>query len=148
MGVSSKLMKLWYTDEEGNISECATHIQPDGVAYQWFERRWDKFYHDITIKTKDWEYEDEYRITLRELPGHFDEKKESRTLAYDFNFLKGIIFGIRASDEDILRTIDIVRNKVLRTRRENFKLYQAYYSPQHGDIRKGNLPPRFENLTR
>ena len=26
-----KLMKLWYTDEEGNISECATHIQPDGV---------------------------------------------------------------------------------------------------------------------
>ena len=144
----AKLMKLWYTDEEGNISECATHIRPDGVEPQWFEQRWDKFYHDITIKTKDWEYEKEYRITLRELPGHFDKKKESHTLAYDFNLLKGVIFGIRASDEDILRVINIIRNKVQQTRPEDFRLYQAYYSPKHGDIRKSNLLPRFETLTR
>lgn len=136
------LRKLWYTDEEGNISECATHIQPDGVAHEWFERRWDKFYHDINIKTKDWEYENEHRITLRELRGHFDESRESRTLCYDINLLKGIIFGIRASDEDILRVIHIIRDKGW----DNFELYQAYYSPEQRDIRKGSLPPRFERL--
>ncbi len=140
------LMKLWYTDEEGNRSECAPHIQPDGVEDQWFEQRWGKFYHDITIKTNDWEYEEEYRITLREL-GDFGKKKESRTLKYNFNLLKGIIFGMRASDEDILRVIHIIRDKVWQTRRDHFELYQAYYSPEHRDIRKGSLPPRFERLT-
>ena len=54
---AEELMKLWYTDEEGNISECAAHLLHDNDTYSWRDSYWESFYRDITAKTKDWEYE-------------------------------------------------------------------------------------------
>ena len=140
LNVSSldKLMEVWYTDEKGNTSECASHIQSDGVEDQWYERIWDQFHDGITIKTKDWKYEQEHRLTLRGIPGHYDDE-ESRKIPYEFNSLKGIIFGIKTSDEDKLRIIDIVQEKCKKHKRTNFKFYQAYHSSENGDIRKHEI---------
>ena len=143
----AKLVELWYTDEEGNTSQCASHIQSDGVEDEWYEKIWDQFYDGITIKTRDWKYEQEYRLTLRGIPGHYNEEQR-RKLPYVFNSLKGIIFGINTSDEQKLRIIDIIQRKCRENSRTDFKFYQAYYSSKHGDIRRGDLPPRLENLTR
>ena len=127
--------KLWYTDDEGNESECGKHVQPDGATFVWQQSYWDRFYHDITTKTKDWEYEQEYRLILNDVSGEYGDKK-SRKLIYGFSSLKGIIFGIRTSDENKLRVIEILVDKCKENDLTDFKFYQAYYSPETGDIRK------------
>ena len=136
----SDVIKHWYTDEEGNISECASHIRRDGdmdsgEMVAWRESYLDNFYRDITAKTKDWEYEQEYRLILEDGLKQFDEKK-NRTLTYDFNSLKGIIFGIKTSDEDKLKIIEIIQRKCKENNRTDFKFFQAYYSSEEGGIRK------------
>ena len=133
----------WYTDEEGNVSECASHIPLDGdmdsdEMVDWRNRHWNTFYRDITVKTKDWKYEEEYRLILEDGLRQFDEE-ESRALRYDFNSLKGIIFGIKASDEDRLKILQIIQKKCEKHDRTDFKFYQAYYSPESGGIRKDEI---------
>ena len=135
MFTAEEVMKLWYTDEEGNVSKCAAHLQDDNDTYNWRDSYWHNFYRDITAKTKDWEYERECRLILENRLGEFDKEK-NRTLSYDFNSLKGIIFGINTSDEHKLRIIDIIQRKCEENNRTAFKFYQAYYSPETGDIRK------------
>ena len=142
-----QLMKLWYTDTEGNVSECATHVPRAGEkdnheTVAWRKSYWDRFYRDITAKTKDWKYEQEYRLILEDGLRQFDDKK-SRALTYDFNSLKGIIFGIKTTDRDKLRIIDIIKGKCREHKRTDFKFYQAYYSPEDGNIQKYKilLPP-------
>ena len=58
------------------------------------------------------------------------------TLTYDFNSLKGIIFGINASDKNRFEVIRIIQKKCEKYKRSDFKYYQAYYSPETGDIQK------------
>ena len=129
------LMKRWYTDQEGNISECAAHLLHENDTYNWSDEYWANFYRDITAKTKDWKYEQEYRLVLRDEANEYNSEK-SRTLRYNFNSLKGIIFGIKVSDENKLRIIDIIKKKCKKCNRMDFKYYQAYYSLETGDIRK------------
>ena len=133
-----ELMSLWYADEEGNISECAAHI-PRGSDMDtanlvtWVRNYEDRFYRAITIKTKDWEYEREYRLILDDRSDAFDEEK-NRILTYNLNSLKGIIFGIKTTDEDKLRVIEIVQRKCKENNRTDFKFFQAYYSQEDGNI--------------
>ena len=129
------IMKLWYTDEDGNKSECAPHIAHGDDERAWVKQLTDIFYRGITTKTTDWAYEQEYRLILADMSGKYSTV-ESRTLTYDFKSLRGIIFGFKASDEDRLRTIEIIREKCKRYKRTDFKFYQAYYFPVTGDIHK------------
>ncbi len=132
------LRKLWYTDQDGNISECAAHIGSDGDESAWRKNYWDNFFRDITIKTKDWAYEQEYRLILSDSLGEFSEAN-NRELTYNFNSLKGIIFGIKISDEDRLKIIDVVQRKCRENNRTDFKFFQAHYSSENGDIRKSPI---------
>ena len=130
------LIKLWYTDPERNESECAAHIRPSGNKKDaWRKNYWNNFYRDIPIKTRDWEYEQEHRLILHNRWNEDDEKKD-RTLTYNFKSLKGIILGIRTSDEDRLRIMKIIERKCRENNQSDFKFFQAYYSPKSGDIRK------------
>ena len=143
-----QLKELWYTDAEGNFSECGDHIPRDGERENddtvcWRKNYWANFYRNITSKTKDWEYEQEWRLALEDRWLGEDHK-----LIYDFNSLKGIIFGIRASDEEILRAIKIIQKKCEKHERTDFKFCKAYYSPNTGDIRKNEmqLPRALQNV--
>ena len=49
----STLKELWYTDQNGNISECAAHIGSDSDEAAWKELYWNNFFRDVTFKTKD-----------------------------------------------------------------------------------------------
>ena len=42
------LMKLWYTDDEGNKSQCACHLLHHNDTYNWRDSYWHNFYRDIT----------------------------------------------------------------------------------------------------
>ena len=136
-----QLEELWYTDAEGNFSECGDHIPRDGEidnddTVSWRESYWANFYRDITFKTKDWEHEQEWRLVLEE---RWLDEGEDPKLIYDFNSLKGIIFGIRASDEDILKAIKIIQKKCKKHERTDFKFYKAEYFQKTGDIRKNEI---------
>ena len=138
------LRKLWYTDQEGNISECAAHIGPDSDEDAWRKNYWKFFLRDITIKTKDWAYEQEYRLILEDSLGEFNNGSD-RILTYDFNALKGIIFGIKTSDEDKRKIIEIIEKKCKKYNRTDFKFFQADYSPENGDIGKYPIHLPFAN---
>ncbi len=145
-----QLKELWYTDAEGNFSEYGDHIPRDGERENddtvcWRKSYWDNFYRDITSKTKDWEYEQEWRLILEE---RWLDEGDPPKLIYDFNSLKGIIFGIRASDEEILKAVKIIQEKCEEHERTDFKFYKAYYSPKTGEVRKNEirLPRALQNV--
>ena len=130
------LKELWYTDQDGNTSECAAHIGSDSDEAAWKELYWKNFFRDVTFKTKDWKYEEEYRLILDDRLGQFNEK-DNRALTYDFNSLKGIIFGIRTSTEDKMKMIEMIEKKkeCAGSNQTDFTYFQAYYSANDGDIR-------------
>ena len=132
----STLMELWYTDENGNISECAAHIGSDSDEAAWKELYWNNFFRDVTFKTKDWEYEQEHRLILENSSGQFNGK-DDRKLTYNFNSLKGIIFGIRTPTEDVIKIREIIKKKKKcdGNNQTDFKYFQAYYSSKDSGIR-------------
>ena len=132
----STLMELWDTDQDGNVSECAAHIGVDRDEADWRELYWNNFFRDITFKTKDWEYEQEYRLILEDRLSQFN-KKDDRKLTYDFDALKGIIFGIRTSREDKVKIREIIEKKkeCSENNQTDFTYFQAYYSTEDSDIR-------------
>ena len=61
------VMSHWYTDENGNVSECAAHIGHQGDEDSWRQALWEKCLRYITVKTRDWEYENEYRLIANDI---------------------------------------------------------------------------------
>ena len=131
------LEEFWYCDEEGQFSECGLHLQNNNVG-AWRTDYWKKFYRDISIKSKDWKYEKESRLILYSLLFELSDK-ERRTLTYNFNSLKGIIFGIRTSNTDKLKIIETIRKKCQKNNRRNFEFFQAHFDPATESIQKRNL---------
>ena len=137
------LRELWYTDQNGEISECAAHIESDSDEAVWKELYWKNFFRDITFKTKDWVYEQEHRLVLEDGLAQFNEK-DDRALTYDFSSLKGIIFGIRTPTEDKVKIIEIMeeKKKCSENNQTDFKYFQAYYSANDGKIHKREIQLR------
>ena len=134
-GTVTEIMETWYTDQDSNRSECASHVGAGDDENAWQQDYWDNFLDTITTKTGDWEYEQEYRIILYDIMNRFVVEND-RVLTYDFNSLKGVIFGIRTSDEDKREIIEIIKKKCNTINRIDFKYFQAYYSPEKGKICK------------
>ena len=135
-----QLIDQWYSDNENHhMSECSAHLGPKSDENNWRKNYWEKFYRDITIKTKDWEYEREIRLILNNgMLENFDDK-EQRKLIYEFHSLKGLIFGINTSDKDKLKIMETIKGKRSQNNHNNFKFYQAYYNPEDGNIHKYEL---------
>jgi len=91
------LQSMWYRDSQGVLSDCAKHLFEDMDA--WRAHYWACFQADILRKSKDWAYENEYRLVLHQSVLVDYATKEQRTLTYDFSSLHGVIFGIRTPME-------------------------------------------------
>lgn len=118
------LYSNWYSDGNGKLSSCADLVRNDEDA--WRRKYWEGFYSDLMKKTKDWHYENEYRLILNG-GMHNYEKNTSRNIEYSFNSLKGLIFGIKTSLEDKVNIIKIINKKCEENERYDFCFYQAYY---------------------
>ena len=134
------LRKLWYTDQNGNISECAARLESKQNQAAWRENYWNNFFRNTTTKITDWAYEKEYRLVLDDGLSEFN-KKNDRILTYDFNSLKGIIFGMRTSTEDKKKIIDIIekKKKCNGNNQADFTYFQTNYSPEDGNIHKRRM---------
>lgn len=121
-----KLNSMWYS-LNGTLSECADDMIK--AEDRWRQNYWENFYRDVTVKSKDWSYENEYRLILASSLNSFSNP-EDRSLNYKFSSLKGIIFGIKTTIEDKLKVIKIIGEKCRDEERDDIKFYQAHYSPE------------------
>ena len=135
-GTVAEIMETWYTDQDGNRSECASHIGSEDAEIDWKESYWDNFLRTITTKTKNWEHEQECRIILYDIFVNGVAPEDGPLLTYNFNSLKGIIFGIKTSKDDKREIIEIIQRKCRENNRTDFQFFQAYYSPGRGNICK------------
>ena len=129
------LIDQWFKGDDGDYSECGSYFGPNNDEEAWRENYWDNFYRDITIKTKDWEYEQESRLILSGGMDGLDEETK-RTLTYDFNSLKGIIFGINTSNNDKRRILETIHRKCREHNGVSVEISQAYYCHYENRIRK------------
>lgn len=53
--------------------------------------------------------------------------KDYRLLKYDFQNLKGLIFGINTSNDEKVKIFEIIQKKCVEHQRKDFEFYQAYY---------------------
>jgi Protein of unknown function (DUF2971) len=139
---AAALNSMWYGDQRGHLSVCAQDMLSDQTS--WRERYWKSFYRDILRKTKDWEYEHEYRLIVSEGGSSIYKDDKSRAMRYDFHSLKGLIFGINTSIEDKLTVLEIIERKCAAIRRNDFQFFQATYSPSERRIKHQPLSWRFQ----
>ena len=120
----------YFSDEEGNKSLSTNFIENETL---WREYYWKEFHKKISIKSKEWEYEKEYRLMMSSFLSDI-QNKNNRKFKYNFSSLEGIIFGIKTPSEDKLEIIKIIYDKCKRKSRTDFKFYQAYYDSNTGRI--------------
>lgn len=75
---------------------------------EWHKQYWKIFKLKNCHKMKEWAYEEEYRLIIDNTFVK-REKTVERNLSYNPKALKGIIFGIRTSEYDKKRIIDIIK---------------------------------------
>ena len=130
------LMDVWYTDSDGNNSECGSHLSSD--PDEWRKEYWQNFSRISASKSKDWKYEEECRVVLSST-FHDLQDNRRRTLKYEFDSLKGIIFGIGTSDSDKFKIFEVIERKCREHHRTEFDFYQAYYSRKSDDVDRHKL---------
>ena len=87
-------------------------------------------------KEESWEYEQEYRFFRSYwLTDFYGNNGAGINYRYNFDALKGIIFGIRTSLEQKKKVIDIICSKCKKNKRDDFKFYQAYLDYVSGEVK-------------
>lgn len=66
------LLKDWYSDEAGNLTKCGIHLETKNEE-AWRENYWINFMSNTTIKSQDWNYEEESRLILSNTFNDLDE---------------------------------------------------------------------------
>ena len=124
------ILEHWFSDEKGNQNSSTNFMQDEKL---WRKNYWKNFGQKTSIKLKEWEYENEYRLII---PSFFDDihNKSNRIFKYNFSSLEGIIFGIKTSYEDKLEIMKIIFDKCKKESRTDFNFYQSYYNSKKGLI--------------
>ena len=131
------LLHNWYTNREGTRSRCGAHLEPNNEE-EWRDDYWNEFVRGVTLKTTDWKYEGEYRLILHSIIVDLDEQRK-RTLTYNFDALSGIIFGMKSSDAEKLKVINIINEKRANWKNHKFQFYQAYFDHESNRIEKQEI---------
>ena len=93
----------------------------------WREKYYKKATEYICTKSEEWKYEEEYRVFLINILGLY-AKNNNRKAQYKFEDLEAIIFGEKVSKDDKSKIIKIIEQHCKKTKRNNFKFYDIYYS--------------------
>ncbi|WP_329767505.1 hypothetical protein [Bacillus nitratireducens] len=128
------LLRQWYTDSEGNISNFANQLN-DEVIKDWQKEYWHNYQAPFLNKSIDWQYEKEYRLLLFSALDIYTEVHD-RKLKYKFEDLEAIIFGMKTSREDRIKIIKIIKEKCKQENRNNFDFYEAISSKGEITIKK------------
>ncbi|MNR08637.1 hypothetical protein D3C85_1248040 [compost metagenome] len=126
------VIKKWYTDKDGNISSRKKDVFEN--HQQWHAKHHSDNLKSLTVKTRHWSNEQEYRLILKsQFNSYVDE--DDRKLRYSFDSLDGIIFGIKTPDSDKYKLIEMVEKMCKIRNREEFTFYQSFYDSVDEAIR-------------
>ncbi len=121
-------IREWLLGVDG-VSSC---YEAFSDVEEWRKRYW-KIYDAKTYRqTKNWEHEKEFRVAVSNTFGEFDVPQK-QNMSFDWNLLKGVIFGIRTSEYDKKQILD----KLIKHKDElsDFTFYQAEYSAEEQKIK-------------
>jgi hypothetical protein len=129
-------MKYWFTD--GNKkSQVLAYIETD--KDKWRQTYWEIFNKRYYTKTEEWDFEEEYRLRIESNLIESYEFIDSRNLKYKFDNLEGIIFGIETSEIDKVSILEIISKKCVESKRNDIKIYQAYFDEKTKTIKSNEL---------
>lgn len=128
--LTSPQVVKWLTDSNGVTSDC---IEAYRDGEEWRKDYWDKLYKIGCIKLPDWEHEAEYRLLSDDFFDRLDSLEKRKT-RYAFTDLEGIVFGAKTSKADRIKIMKIIDAKCQKTRRKDFKFYQAEYDEKTGSM--------------
>ena len=125
------ILNQWFLDEKGNQSSSTNLIKNEEL---WRNEYWKNFGQNNSIKLREWEYENEYRLIMASSFVETKEDKNNRIFEYNFSDLEGIIFGMKTPNEKKLEIIKTIFDKCKKESRTDFKFYQADYNSKKGLI--------------
>ena len=134
--IPEPLVKNFYIDENKNKSRFYDTVLNN--QEEWRKSFWNRYETNKLVKTKDWEYEKEYRIVFNGLTDYEIDEKD-RKLKYDFSCLKGVIFGIKTPQNKKDEIIDIIKSKCHENNISDFEFYQAFYCKESKNIQHKKL---------
>ncbi|WOD12970.1 DUF2971 domain-containing protein [Pseudomonas sp. NyZ704] len=129
---AQEIIDKWYTDRNGNVSSRKRDVF-DNYS-QWHANYHKDNFKSLTVKTRHWSNEQEYRLILK---SQFNSRieEDNRKLRYTFDDLDGIIFGIKTADSDKYKLIEMVERMCQTRKREDFTFYQSFYDSSTDAIR-------------
>lgn len=135
LGMLNRLqMEYWFKD-----GEQESYILNNIVDDKWRDKYWTYYNNRYITKTKEWNFEKEYRLRIENgLFGNYSSN-EKRNLKYPFDSLEGIIFGIETSQADKVEILKILSRKCIENKRSDFKIYQAYFDEDTKGIKSREL---------
>ncbi len=134
--LNGKQLHGWLVNKAGESSCCLNDIYD--TEDKWREKYWQLLYDRYCHKTKEWEYEQEYRLLL--ISSFFDYREpESRVIKYHFSDLKGIILGAKMLPENRMKIVDAIEQQCKKYGRDDFNIYVAEYDHTTDSIIKRPL---------
>lgn len=130
----SLIDQYWHSDENGVRSSRA----PEMDEKAWRDKYWKDFVHSATVKLKEWQSENEYRLIMHDSVVGLNDKN-LRQVSYNFDVLDGLIFGINTPTEEKAQVIEIVARLCAKYDRKSFNFYQAVYDPIQRNIQHVKL---------
>ena len=119
-----QLVNNWLRSTDGKLSNLHHSIYSN--IESWRDKYHKNFLNNITRKSKDWKYENEYRLIYSSMLHDCSEKK-TRKFKYEFSSLDGLVFGINTPQAKKIEIIKIIKQKCYAHRRTEFNFYQAEF---------------------
>lgn len=120
------LEDFWLTNyDRTQFSSCLKKYDNHNEWYYNYHKKATEY---ICTKSKNWEYEQEYRIILRDLLYPAYEEKQNRLANYKFEDLDAIIFGRNVSIENKRKVVWIINKYCLENKVKPCSFYDLYYS--------------------
>lgn len=119
-----QLVNNWLRSADRKLSNLYNSIYSS--IESWRDEYHKNFLNNITRKSKDWKYENEYRLIYSSML-HNCSEKNSRKLKYDFSSFDGLVFGINTPQAKKIEIIEIIKQKCHEHKRAEFNFYQAYF---------------------
>lgn len=119
-----QLVNNWLRSSDGKLSNLYNSIYSN--IDSWRDEYHKNFLNNITRKSKDWKYENEYRLIYSPML-HDCSESSSRKFKYRFSDLDGLVFGINTPQAKKIEIIEIIKQKCNEHKRAEFNFYQAYF---------------------
>lgn len=131
-----KMVDEWFHDSKGNASTYYIKHDNSPDWLRWHREYWELFQKIVGYKGEDWKGLEEERIILENsMLVDYEYEPSERKIKYDFDELRGIIWGCSVKDTQKNRIRSIINELCAITGRTDFEFYQAVREPSSHEIR-------------